>query len=124
MKIIKTFVQVIGLLLLSAVSNLICTALHVSAIPGSIVGLLLLCVLLQLHIVKLEWVSFGGDWLISNLLLFFVPAFLGIVQYGHIVRMDGLRLVCVIAVSTTLVMLSAGLLGEQMNKWRERKLYE
>jgi holin-like protein len=89
-------------------------------IPGSIVGLILLFALLQLRMVKLQWVEVGGNWLISNMLLFFVPSALGIIQYGSLVKTEGLQLVLVIGMSTAAVMITTGLFAEKFTQWKRK----
>jgi holin-like protein len=53
-------------------------------------------------------------------LLFFVPSSLGIIQYGSLVKAEGLQLVLVIALSTAAVMITTGLFAEQFNRWKRK----
>lgn len=73
-------------------------------IPASMVGLILLFIALKLKIVKLDWVEKGGNWLLAELLLFFVPSAVGIVNYTEIFSMNGLESVLLIGLSTVIVM--------------------
>ncbi|MCL6637345.1 MAG: CidA/LrgA family protein [Alicyclobacillus sp.] len=52
-------------------------------VPGGLVGAGLLFLLLQSGILRLAWIEQGADWLLQELLLFYVPASVGIVQYIH-----------------------------------------
>ncbi|WP_091911418.1 CidA/LrgA family protein [Chitinasiproducens palmae] len=73
-------------------------------IPGSVLGLAILLTLLFTGRVAPRWFKAGADWLLAELLLFFVPAAVAVVQYGHLLRDDGLRLAAVVVAGTLLVM--------------------
>jgi holin-like protein len=51
------------------------------AIPGSVIGMLLLWVALEARIVRLRWVDGGSRLLLAVLGLLFVPAGAGFVQF-------------------------------------------
>jgi holin-like protein len=73
-------------------------------IPASMFGLAILFLALCLKIVKLEWVEKGANWLMAELLLFFVPSAVGIVNYDEILSFQGAEIVVLIGISTILVM--------------------
>ena len=50
-------------------------------LPGSVVGLLLLLLALNLRWIRLEWVDTAADGLLGLLGLLFVPAAVGVVNY-------------------------------------------
>lgn len=89
-------------------------------IPGSIVGLIFLFILLQLKIVRLEWIELGGNFLLKYMLLFFVPISTGIIQYGHLIRLAGFQLILVIFFSTLAVMISTGIFSERLIQLRQK----
>jgi holin-like protein len=117
---IHILIQVGFLWGISIAANALATAVH-SPIPGSIVGFVVLFLLLKFKVVKLSWVDRGGDFLLDNLLLFFIPAAVGIVQYGQLVRVDGVRLVGLILTSIVLVMSWTGWFAERMMKRQHRR---
>ncbi|WP_123043073.1 CidA/LrgA family holin-like protein [Cohnella candidum] len=84
-------------------------------IPGSIVGILLLFALLQTKIIKLEWIDLGAKWLIAEMLLFFIPSAVGVVQYEDLMRDNGVKLLLVVAVSILVVMAATGLMAERLS---------
>ncbi|MGB8955907.1 MAG: CidA/LrgA family protein [Tumebacillaceae bacterium] len=88
-------------------------------IPGSIIGFLLLFLLLQTKIVKLEWVEKGATFLLGRLLLFFVPPAVGIIEYQNVISTAGWRLIAVIVVGTLLVMSCTGLVAEFVHRLRK-----
>jgi len=104
----------IGLLYLIALgSNALVDWLHVP-VPGSIVGIAVLFALLQAKIVKVEWLDAGVKWLHGDLLLFFIPATVGIMQYAGLLRTDGIAVGLTVVVSTVLVMACAGYAAQRI----------
>ena len=63
------------------------------SIPSSIIGMLLLTALLQMKVVKLEWVKGMSDFLISNLGFFFVPPGVALMLYFNIIKAELLPIV-------------------------------
>lgn len=41
-------------------------------VPGSIVGIGMLFALLKCKIIRLEWIELGSQWLLAEMLLFFL----------------------------------------------------
>jgi holin-like protein len=109
--------QVCFLYILLIIGNFLSSVLHLP-IPGSIIGLFLLFLLLSLKMIKVAWVDLGATWLLSELLLFFVPSAVGIVQYKQIMGIQGIKIVLVIILSTLVVMAFTGLSAEILSKFR------
>ncbi|WNB92620.1 CidA/LrgA family holin-like protein [Bacillus sp. NEB1478] len=118
MGVLIRVLQVGILIFFYLIGNAITKYLHLP-IPGSIVGLILLFLLLQFKVVKLEWVELGATFLLSELLLFFVPSAVGIIQYEKILSVYGIKLVLVIVLSTIAVMACTGLSSELFSKLRK-----
>ncbi|MFD2332369.1 CidA/LrgA family holin-like protein [Cohnella sp. GCM10020058] len=118
--IVKTALQIGFYIVLSRLSDLAAEALHLP-IPGSILGLLLLFVLLELKIVKLAWIALGAEWLVAQMLLFFVPATVGIVRYKPILLHSGAAILATIFLSTAIVMAIAGYAGERSGRARREE---
>jgi holin-like protein len=91
-------------------------------IPAAMVGLLFLFLSLLLGIVKLEWVEQGGNWLLAELLLFFIPSAVGIVNYEEMLSWQGLKSVLLIGLSTFIVIGSTAFIAEKLNNWKEREV--
>ncbi|MDD2219725.1 MAG: CidA/LrgA family protein [Desulfoplanes sp.] len=73
-------------------------------IPGGIVGLAMVLILLlsgRMHIVTLRR---GADWLLADMLLFFVPAVLAILNHREFLGIIGLKLIGIVLLGTLLVM--------------------
>lgn len=73
-------------------------------IPGGVMGLGLLLVLFASGVMKPAALQHGAGMLMAEMLLFFIPALMSLLDYGALLRSDGWRILLVIAVSTLLVM--------------------
>lgn len=85
-------------------------------IPSSIIGMLLLTVLLQTRLVKLEWVKGMSDFLISNLGFFFVPPGVALMLYFDIIKAELLPIVVATVLSTVIVLIVTGWTHQIMKK--------
>lgn len=90
-------------------------------LPGSLIGLGLLLLLLGLKIIPLAWLETGTHVLLSEMLLFFVPAVIGVMKYSQLLVTSGWRIVLAIAASTVVAMTVAGLLVEIVVRVREKR---
>ncbi|MEJ8545283.1 CidA/LrgA family holin-like protein [Brevibacillus borstelensis] len=89
-------------------------------IPASILGILIVFLLLQAKWIRLDWIEAGAQWLLAELLLFFIPSAVGIMKYKHVLLNDGVYVTLVIVVSTVIVMASAGLVAKKIAEKKER----
>ncbi|MGA3602584.1 CidA/LrgA family holin-like protein [Lysinibacillus agricola] len=118
MKIVNSIVQIGYLYVLLFVGNSIARLLHLP-IPGSIVGLVLLFLLLQFHIIKREWIELGAGLLLSELLLFFIPSAIGVIDYDSLFGAQGVKAVLVIVVSAIVVMFATGFTAQWLEQRRK-----
>lgn len=102
MKILTIIIQ-IGFIHLFLFLGAVLKSLLPLPIPASMFGLVLLLLALSLKIVKLEWVEQGGNWLLAELLLFFIPSAVGIVNYDEILSWQGIKTFFLIGLSTLIV---------------------
>ena len=73
-------------------------------LPANLVGMLMLLALIVCRIIPLNWVRAGARWLLAEMLLFFVPAVVAVVNYAQLLMVDGWRIFLVIGLSTTMVL--------------------
>ena len=73
-------------------------------VPSSLLGLGLALAGMACGMLRRDWLAAGADWLIGEMLLFFVPAVVAVVQYAEIIRSHGLAILIVILLSTICVM--------------------
>lgn len=86
-------------------------------LPANIVGMLLMLALIVTRVLPLRWVKAGSRWLLAEMLLFFIPAVVAVVNYGDLLRVDGWRICVVIALSTLLVLASTALVVDRLYRY-------
>jgi holin-like protein len=94
---------------------------------GGVVGLVIMVMLLHSGLLRPATIQHGADWLLSNMLLFFIPLVVSVVQFTGMLERDGLRLFAAIGIGFTCVMLATAFTvewvcrferGLQLNKLR------
>lgn len=86
-------------------------------IPGGVMGLALLLLLFASGVLKPAMLQLGAGWLMAEMLLFFIPALMSLLDYGALIRDEGWRILLVIAVSTLMVMVVTALTVELVCRW-------
>ncbi len=89
-------------------------------IPGGVIGLALLLLAFASGVVKPAALQLGAGLLLAEMLLFFIPALMSLLDYGSLLRHDGWRILLVIGVSTLLVMVVTAFTVEAVCRWRVR----
>ncbi|GAA0401205.1 CidA/LrgA family holin-like protein [Paenibacillus motobuensis] len=113
--------QIAALFFISLAMNYIAKWLHLP-IPGTILGIIVLFILLKTKVIKLSWIEQGANWLLAELLLFFIPAAVGVMNYMSLLERDGIRILLVVISSTIVVMASSGLVASRISKRKEQRV--
>ncbi|WP_293762245.1 CidA/LrgA family protein [uncultured Aquitalea sp.] len=74
------------------------------AVPAGVLGMFAVFMALASGWLPLSWCRQGARWLLAEMLLFFIPATVAVVQYRELMMASGLRILLVILLSTVLVM--------------------
>ena len=74
-------------------------------VASGVLGFFLLLFLLEVKWLKLAHVERGADLLLAELLLFFIPPVVGVIQYQDLLIASGWKILLVILISTALVMM-------------------
>lgn len=74
-------------------------------VASGVLGFFLLLFLLEMKWLKLAHVEHGADLLLAELLLFFIPPVVGVIQYQDLLIASGWKILLVILISTALVMM-------------------
>lgn len=90
-------------------------------LPGGIIGLGLLLLLLVLRRVSTLSMRRGAGWFLSDMLLFFVPAVLAVLDHPELFGLTGLKILFVILISTALVMLATAFTVDRCWKYLDRE---
>jgi len=120
-KAIKIIVQIGILYVLFLIGEWIADIFDL-LIPGSVIGMILLLGLLFIRGLKLEWIEEGAGFMVRHLTFFFIPATVGIMQYYDVFAGKGLLLVIIVLISTVLVMVVSGLMGQQI--WQRMQIQQ
>ncbi|MBR0605186.1 CidA/LrgA family holin-like protein [Bacillus safensis] len=112
--------QIMALFIFAKFMNVLAAFLHLR-IPGTIIGILVIFLLLHFKIIQLKWIELGALWLLGELLLFFIPSAVGVIDYGKLLSQSGTSIVLVVLISTFVVMLSTGIMTQMIAKRKERK---
>lgn len=83
-------------------------------IPGSVIGLVLLFLCLFFNILPEMWVKEGASLMTRHLILFFIPATVGIMNYFDLFIGSGFMLVVITIVSSLIVLVTAGFVSEKI----------
>jgi holin-like protein len=95
-------------------------ALHLP-FSGGVVGLFVLVALLLAGWVKPAAIELGANWLLANMLLFFIPLVVSVVQFTELLKTQGVTLLLDIGLGFASVMLATALTVEWVCRL-ERKL--
>ena len=106
--LIRTLGQIILLILIwLAAVELSSRWLH--QIPPTVSGIAIALALLGLGLIKREWLADGSAWLLREMLLFFIPVVIAVLQYKQVLQGKLLAILLVIAGSTACVMVATAL---------------
>ncbi|HKS34778.1 MAG TPA: CidA/LrgA family protein [Enterobacteriaceae bacterium] len=113
-------VQVVLYAGLFVVAEYLVAWLHLP-LPANLVGMLILLMLILCRVVPLRWVRAGAAWLLAEMLLFFVPAVVAVVNYAQLLMVDGWRICLVIALSTLLVLGATAWVVDKVYRYEVRR---
>ena len=96
------------------------SALHLP-FSGGVVGLFVLVALLLSGWVRPAAIELGANWLLANMLLFFIPLVVSVVQFTQLLKTQGVMLFVNIGLGFASVILATALTVEWVCRY-ERKL--
>ncbi|SES45683.1 CidA/LrgA family protein [Psychrobacillus sp. OK032] len=114
-KILNILLQICILFIFSYIGTVIQNLFHL-IIPGSIIALLLLFICLCLKIVPVKYIENGASFLLSTLMLFFIPSTVGIMNYPSLLSMQGALLIAAVLISTIITIAIAGTASQFFEK--------
>ena len=90
-------------------------------IPGSVIGMIILFVLLSTDLIKVVWIEEGSKFVVNNLVLFFIPATVGLINYLDFFAGRGYLLVLIVLFCTVLVIASSGATSQWIMYRKEKQ---
>lgn len=76
-------------------------------IASGVLGFFILLFLLQMKWLRIKQIEQGADVLLAELLLFFIPPVVGVIQYQQLLLTSGWKILFVIMLSTAMVMMTS-----------------
>jgi len=73
-------------------------------VSGAVIGLFIVLAGLLTGFFKLEWIKSGSDFILGELVLFFIPCFVGLIKYKHLFLTEGWQLIFAVILGTICVM--------------------
>lgn len=119
----KTLVIVLQILILyvfSYIGNVIQNFFHL-IIPSSIIGLILLFICLCTKIIPVQWIETGAGFVLSILVLFFIPTTVDIMNYPSLLSLHGALFVLSVLVSTIISIAITGIAGQVFEKKAQKR---
>ena len=89
-------------------------------IPGGVIGMFLVLALLASRQLRVGTLQRGSRLLLSEMLLFFIPAVMSLLDHGELLSLLGLKLLAVIVLGTVLVMGVTALSIDWCYRWSVR----
>ena len=83
-------------------------------IPGSVIGMIIFFILLSTNVIKIAWIEEGARFIVDNLILFFIPATVGLINYLNFFAGEGFLLILIVLFCTLLVIASSGATSQWM----------
>lgn len=118
----KIFKQLFWIFLFSLLGEFFSILIHnFVAIPGSVIGMVLLFFALHFNWLPLEKVDEVGTWLTDNMALFFVPAGVGLMTNFDILADVWLQLLIVILITTAIMMWFVGTIVQKVQRRSKKK---
>ena len=114
--LIKTAAQLALLLLFWAIGYGLQQRFHVP-ISAGVLGLFLALAALLCGVLKLDWIKGGADFVLGELVLFFVPCVVGLLKYQALFQSQGWQLISTIAIGTVCVMVATAYAVSIGFKW-------
>lgn len=99
----------IGLIVLIWLAAVELSRRYLPAVPPTVSGIAIALCLLALGLLRREWIADGAGWLLREMLLFFIPVVVAILQYRDLLAGRMLAILIVILGSTAAVMLATAI---------------
>ena len=90
------------------------------SVPGGIVGLVLVLSLLASGKLQVQTVRRGANWLLGEMLLFFVPSVMSLLDHHEFLSLLGFKVLAAIVAGTAMVMVGTALTIDLGYRWMNR----
>jgi holin-like protein len=111
--------QIVLITLFSLLGQMLANAAGLP-VPGGVIGMALVLALLASGLLRVRNVHRGASWLLGEMLLFFVPAVMSLLDHREFLGVLGAKLLAVILLGTALVMAGTALTIDLCYRWMNR----
>lgn len=111
-----TIGQIAALTLIWFIADALVAHFHLP-LPANLTGMLLLLALVMCRVVKVDWLRRGASWLLAEMLLFFIPAVVAVINYQDMLQRQGLRILMVLVLSTIIVIASTAWVVDKLYRY-------
>ena len=111
--------QIVLITLFSLLGQMLANAAGLP-VPGGVIGMALVLALLASGLLRFRNVHRGASWLLGEMLLFFVPAVMSLLDHREFLGVLGAKLLAVILLGTALVMAGTALTIDLGYRWMNR----
>lgn len=122
-KKISGFILSFLLIYLSLILGRFISDLLPFSFPGSIIGLIVLFLLLEFKVMKLEWILPAGNLLLKHMAFIFIPAAVGMVTYLNEVYDSALVIIINVLSGVALIILVVGRLFQHISETPEERAH-
>lgn len=114
------FKQFLIILVINFVGVIIQNIFHLP-LPGTILGMLILFVLLWTKVLKVESIEKVCDFLILNMIIFFLPPAVELLEYMTLLKTGFFKIIILLIVTTVITMIVTGKTVDFCIKRMEKK---
>ena len=114
------FKQFLIILVINFVGVIIQNVFHLP-LPGTILGMLILFVLLWTKVLKVESIEKVCDFLILNMIIFFLPPAVELLEYMALLKTGFLKIIILLIATTVITMIVTGKTVDFCIKRMEKK---
>lgn len=114
MKLVK---QLFWIFLFSFIGEIISVLISgIVAIPGSVIGMVLLFIALHYHWIELHQVEEVGTWLTDNMAILFVPAGVGLLTHFEVLSSVWWQLIIIMIITVFALLIAVGWIVQKMGQ--------
>jgi len=98
-KITSLALGFLTLIIIQFTANCVIKYLHIP-FPSPLLGMVMLTLLLYFKVITAKFLKDICDLLLNNMALFFIPLFVGIISYAHLIKQNFLSIIIIITLTT------------------------
>ena len=90
-------------------------------LPANIIGMVIMFLFISFKIIPIKAIAAGSKWILTNMLLFFIPAIVAILNYKEILLSLGWKIILILLISTILTFTFTSLIVDQIYRFELKR---